>query len=114
MTHFNKANFNFHGGYLTYGTEERFVARFKHDASKRNKFINFLTKNFTVEEYFFLLEDKDVSPLKILNAKGYRNQSKKIHAQFIESLRQEGLYEVNLKREAAETKLIEDYLTELV
>ena len=114
MTQFDKANFNFHGGYLTYGTEGRFVARFKYNASKRNKFINFLTKNFTVEEYFFLLEDKDVSPIKILNAKGYINQTKKIHAQFIESLREQDLYEVNQKREAAETKQIEDYLTELV
>ena len=112
MTQFDKANFNFHGGYLTYGTEERFVARFKRNPSKRNKFINFLTKNFTVEEYFFLLEDKDVSPLKILNAKGYISVTKKLQAQFLESLREQGLYEVNQKREAGEKKLIEDYLME--
>ncbi|MCH7773554.1 MAG: hypothetical protein IH784_03995, partial [Bacteroidetes bacterium] len=55
-----------------------------------------------------------VSPLKILNAKGYISVTKKLQAQFLESLREQGLYEVNQKREAAETKLIEDYLTELV
>ena len=114
MIQFDKANFNFHGGYLTYGTEGRFVARFKYDASKRNKFINFLTKNFTVEEYFFLLEDKDVSPLKILLARGYISVTKKRQAQFLESLREQGLYEVNQKREAGDKKQIEDYLTELV
>jgi len=67
MTKFDKKMFNFDGMYLTYGAERKFVARFKR--SGMASFKNFLVKNFTVEEYFTLLED--MSPVEILSTKGY-------------------------------------------
>ena len=73
MTKFIKGNF--------YGTEyvdytnpvdgtTKFVARFKYAKGSKNTFLTFLTKNFTVEEYFGCLE-KSESPLEILQSKGY-------------------------------------------
>lgn len=73
MTTFIKGNF--------YGTEyvdytnpvdgtTKFVARFKYVRSSKASFLTFLTKNFTVEEYFGRLEKGD-QPLTILQSKGY-------------------------------------------
>lgn len=56
MTAFNKANFEYHGGYLHYRTElgqRVFVARFKHRGPvTKAKFLKVLIKYYTVEEYF--------------------------------------------------------------
>jgi hypothetical protein len=79
MTKFDKSLFNYHGGYLTYGPERKFVARFKYRGSDRASFQSFLIKNFTVEEYFTLRETPDpansvgnsYAPLTILEQKGY-------------------------------------------
>lgn len=75
MTKFNKEDFNFHGGYLTYTGEyygrpvyedgpnvhptrvgkgkDLFVARFKYSGSPitKTKFLKELIKNHTVEDY---------------------------------------------------------------
>lgn len=71
MTAFNKANFSYHGGYLTY--EGKFVARFKHVPANKPGFLKFLIANFTTEEYFAAREKNDNSgaPVCILEAKGY-------------------------------------------
>jgi hypothetical protein len=56
MTKFEKANFEYHGGYLHYKTElgqRVFVARFKHRGPvTKAKFQAALIKHYTVEEYF--------------------------------------------------------------
>jgi hypothetical protein len=73
MTKFIKGNF--------YGTEyvdytnpvdgtTKFIARFKYAKGSKASFLTFLTKNFTVEEYFGRLE-KGESPLPILQSKGF-------------------------------------------
>ena len=68
---FIKENFSYSGGYLTYddGVDRHFIARFKYvPKSSATKFMNFLIKNFTCEEY---LERADKeAPLKILESKG--------------------------------------------
>lgn len=71
MTNFERENFSYHGGYLTYliDGEYKFVARFKYKPGGRGTFTTFLIKNFTVEEYFARL--KDDAPLTILQSKGY-------------------------------------------
>lgn len=50
-----------------------FVARFKYGkaGSYAKHFVNFLVKNFSVEEYFTKLNDSSNTPLGILKAKGY-------------------------------------------
>src|SRR5262245_45352452 len=70
MTKFDKAKFNLSGGYLTYGTERKFVARFKYRHMSAADFRSFLIKNFSVEEYFARRE-ADEAPLTILTSKGY-------------------------------------------
>lgn len=65
MTKFVKSEFTT-GEYTTYGN--RFVARFKRGG--RGDFLNFLVKNFTVEEYFAEL-NRGVAPLTILESRGY-------------------------------------------
>ena len=73
MTTFIKGNF--------YGTEyvdytnpvdgtTKFVARFKYVRGTKTSFLTFLTKNFTVEEYFSRLE-KGEAPLEIVGSKGF-------------------------------------------
>ena len=74
-TRFDRKEFHYHGGYLTYGTpwtnESKFIARFKYGAT-RNKpsFLSFLIKHFSQEEYFARHEAGE-SPLEILKSKGY-------------------------------------------
>lgn len=70
MAKFEKAAFNYHGGYLTYGADRRFVARFKHVASNKPSFMSFLIKNFDADEYFARLLAGE-SPVGILESKGY-------------------------------------------
>ncbi len=70
MTKFAKTDFVNNGGYVTYGTDRKFVARFKYARSGVGSFITFLIKNFTVEEYFAQL-DAGVAPLTIVEEKGY-------------------------------------------
>lgn len=65
MTAFNKKLFT---GTTTVTYGGKFVARFKRGG--KAAFIQFLCKNFTVEEYFRLL-DTGVPPLHILRTKGY-------------------------------------------
>jgi hypothetical protein len=67
MTAFVKEKFNLFGGYLTY--EGKFIARFKYAKGSAGTFQTFLIKNFTQEEYFEAR--KTMSPLPILQAKGY-------------------------------------------
>ena len=68
MTQFVNKDFRYDGMYLTYGEDRRFVARFKNGGMVAFK--KFLRENFTVEEYFDLL-DSGMAPLKVLETKGY-------------------------------------------
>lgn len=70
MTKFIKTEFNADGEYVTYGPDRKFVARFKYQRGGKGSFITFLIKNFTVEEYFAQY-DSGVTPLEILESKGY-------------------------------------------
>jgi len=67
MTKFVNKNFNYDGMYLKY--DGKFVARFKYGGMVAFK--KFLRENFTVEEYFDLLENEGMAPLKVLETKGY-------------------------------------------
>ena len=69
MTKFVNKNFDYNGMYLKY--DGRFVARFKYGGLVAFK--KFLRENFTVEEYFDLLENKGMAPMKVLETKGYVN-----------------------------------------
>ena len=66
MTKFVNKNFNYDGMYLKY--DGKFVARFKYGGMVAFK--KFLRDNFTVEEYFDLL-DSGMAPMKVLETKGY-------------------------------------------
>ena len=68
MTKFTKDSFT-GTEYVNY-QDGRFVARFKYARGSKASFLTFLTKNFTVEEYFARLDAKE-SPLEILQSKGY-------------------------------------------
>lgn len=70
MTKFAKENFDNSGGYVTYGEDRKFVARFKYAKAGAGSFITFLIKNFTVEEYFDRMAAGE-APLKIVEDKGY-------------------------------------------
>ena len=63
---FKNIDFTYNGMYLHY--DGKFVARFKNGGMVAFK--KFLRDNFTVEEYFGLLED-GMTPLKVLETKGY-------------------------------------------
>jgi len=66
---FQKDQFNYHGGYLTYGSDRKFVARFKHRGPVgKSDFIRLLTKYYTQESYF---NRGDRAPLQILMDDGY-------------------------------------------
>jgi hypothetical protein len=68
MTSFVKEKFQDDGMYVNY--DGKFVARFKYARGGKASFIKFLIKNFTVEEYFGLLESGN-APLQIAESKGY-------------------------------------------
>lgn len=65
-TKFKNLDFTYNGMYLHY--DGKFVARFKYGGMVAFK--KFLRENFTVEEYFGLL-DSGLAPLKVLETKGY-------------------------------------------
>lgn len=95
MSKFIKANFDFHGGYLTYhadGTNTtssgRFVARFKYNKKRKGKFLTFLCKNFEVEEYFNLIEKEKMSPIGALETKNYDPLTLKQRKQLEEDIKQ--------------------------
>lgn len=67
MTNFAKSEFQ-GTEYVTYSN--KFVARFKYSKSGKGAFLTFLSKNFTVEEYFARLEAGE-QPVTILESKGY-------------------------------------------
>jgi len=90
MTAFIKENFRWDGMYLTYEGEQgalteyyvepchptrlgtaksAFIARFKYRKPWKT-FVNFLVKNFTVEEYLTRMNDGE-SPQGIMESKGY-------------------------------------------
>ena len=92
MTKFNKELFTWDGMYLMYSGEyvgqptmdevhpnchpswvgvgkPAFIARFKYGRKPYKSWINFLVKNFTVEEYLNLAEA--TSPLEAVRVKGY-------------------------------------------
>jgi hypothetical protein len=66
MTKFDKSQFITSGDYLFYGSDRKFVARFKHRGpfTKAN-FLKELIANHTVESYFEALS-ADKAPLAIL------------------------------------------------
>jgi hypothetical protein len=68
MTKFEKSQFHFFGGYLTY--KGQFIARFKYQKGDRATFQSFLIKNFTVEEYT-AQQTAGLAPATILETKGY-------------------------------------------
>jgi hypothetical protein len=72
MTKFIKDSFygTEYVNYIMPGGTVKFVARFKYAKGTKASFLTFLTKNFTVEEYFGRLE-KGESPLPILQSKGF-------------------------------------------
>lgn len=76
MTKFTKENLTAFAGYMQYHPHapsleaSKFVARFKHARDGVASFKAFLIKNFTVEEYFALL-DCGMAPLMIVQEKGY-------------------------------------------
>lgn len=100
---FERKNFTYHGGYLHYnvGSESRFVARFKWGGM--GDFKTFLIKNFSVGEYFSLL-DSGVAPCTILEAKGWVHPNlKKAEARFdvakrIASTQKWALARINIAR----------------
>lgn len=81
MTNFTDENILVDGMYVHFGAqgwqtphaERKFIARFKHVPGTKRSFISFLKKNFTVEEYFGIMDQKVLGqgPLTILMAKGY-------------------------------------------
>ena len=70
MTQFSKENLNDSNGWLSYGPERKFVANFSKRGGGKATFVKSLIKNFTVEEYFEML-DANKSPLGIVETKGY-------------------------------------------
>ena len=69
--YFDNKDFDFNGTHLIYkdGRKRRFVARCKNGCIVA--FQHFLRNNFTVDEYFDLLENEGLAPLKVLETKGY-------------------------------------------
>jgi hypothetical protein len=66
MTKFDKTSFNYFGGYLTYGPDRKFIARFKHKGPfTKAIFLKELIKNHDVESYFAAME-YGKAPLQIL------------------------------------------------
>ena len=72
---FNKEQFDFFGGYLTYdlqnGERNAFIGRFKYNRSLKGRFVTFLKNNFTVSEYLGYLET-GMTPLAVLQSKGFK------------------------------------------
>ncbi len=82
MTKFVQSDFDMgHGSerWVMYGPNRRFVGRFKYmrPGANAKAFVKFLIANFTVEEYFELLEVKRMAPAEILRTKGYESPNEK-------------------------------------
>lgn len=100
MSKFNREDFSYHGGYLMYegdagrfneyygddahptrvgSRKSLFVARFKYSSADKGRFLTFLIKNFSVEEFFAAVNapnpnnpwNNPFSPAPVLAAKGY-------------------------------------------
>ena len=99
MTKFDKELFTWDGMYLMYqgafegsrtmeqvspdchpswhGMPERtFVARFKYGSKPWKSWVNFLVKNFTIEEYKALSEQ--TSPMQAMEVKGFKPRKKRV------------------------------------
>ncbi len=99
MTSFDKELFNYHGGYLTYTGKhtlsknfeevynverlhpdnvgrhvDTFIARFKYNQRPWKKWVNFICKNFTCEEWVNLAES-GMTPSEIIESKGYFDET---------------------------------------
>ena len=69
---FQKELFNYHGGYLTYGSDRKFIARFKYRSGlgpKKADYIRLLTKYYTLESWFE--KAKESAPGQILMNDGF-------------------------------------------
>jgi hypothetical protein len=86
MTKFVQSDFEMGSGsdrWVYYGPTRRFVGRFKHKSPAANSkaFVKFLIANFTVEEYFGMLDGslngKRMAPAEILHTKGYVSPNEK-------------------------------------
>lgn len=67
---FQKELFDYHGGYLTYGPERKFVARFKRRGGVgKCDFVRLLCKYYDVEQY--MTRKVFEAPLEILIKDGY-------------------------------------------
>jgi len=76
---FIKENFEFHGGYLNYfGADHKamFIARFKYGSKPWKSWVNFIVKNFEVDE-FKMLAESGMSPLAIMESKGFVSPKRK-------------------------------------
>lgn len=67
MTKFQNSKFRKSGDFLLYDNEV--IARFKRGGMAH--FRSFMTKNFTVEEYFHKMNSTRLAPMEILETKGY-------------------------------------------
>ena len=91
MTQFNKDDFRFDGMYLMYTGEQgycteyygedahptrvgkardMFIARFKYGSKPWKTWVNFMVKNFTVEEYATRIAHNE-TPVAIMQSKGF-------------------------------------------
>ena len=97
MTAFTKENFTWDGMYLMYRgrhtksvnmevarpdchsswygmPQPTFIARFKYGSKPWKSWVNFLVKNFTIEEYIEL--SKQTSPMQAMEVKGFKARKK--------------------------------------
>jgi hypothetical protein len=51
-----------------------FIARFKYGSKPYKSWVNFLVKNFTIEEYIEL--SKQTSPMQAMEVKGFKARKK--------------------------------------
>ena len=78
MKRFVKDEFEYFGGYLRYGPERKFVARFKYRGPiTRAKFTAALVKHYDPDSYFMRLKEK--APLQILMDDGILVFDRELH-----------------------------------
>ena len=97
-TPFNRKDINVSGEYvhlIRKANDKQFIGRFRKGSGGSRKFISFLIKNFTIEEYFALLED--LPPLKVLETKGYisPNMTKLLKLYGL-PITQDGIFQMNI------------------
>ena len=69
---FDKKQFKYSGGYLTYGPTDTFIARFKYGrkiGGSKSDFIRLLSKYYTIEDWSY--KSVKSAPLQILMNDGY-------------------------------------------